>query len=68
MLLEDKATQGIIAQLNRIRKVVDHFDIVAIIRGGGGDVGVSCYNNYDLAKEIALFPIPVITGIGHVTN
>jgi exodeoxyribonuclease VII large subunit len=68
MLQGDKAVQGIIAQLNRIRKVVDHFDVVAIIRGGGGDVGLSCYNNYDLAKEIALFPIPVITGIGHVTN
>jgi exodeoxyribonuclease VII large subunit len=41
---------------------------VAIIRGGGGDVGLSCYNDYNLAKAIALFPIPVITGIGHATN
>jgi hypothetical protein len=37
-------------------KVADHFDVVAIIRGGG-DVGLSCHN-YDLAKEIALFPHP----------
>lgn len=35
---------------------------------GGGDVGLSCYNSYQLAKTIALFPIPVITGIGHATN
>ena len=42
--------------------------MVAIIRGGGGDVGLSSYNNYALAKEIALFPIPVLTGIGHSTN
>ena len=41
---------------------------MAIIRGGGGDIGLSCYNNYQLAKEITLFPIPVITGIGHATN
>jgi exodeoxyribonuclease VII large subunit len=48
--------------------VKQHFDVVAIIRGGGGDVGLSCYNNYELAREIAMFPIPVITGIGHATN
>jgi exodeoxyribonuclease VII large subunit len=48
--------------------VINHFDVVAIIRGGGGDVGLTCYNNYQLSKEIALFPIPVLTGIGHSTN
>jgi exodeoxyribonuclease VII large subunit len=68
VLQGEKAVQSIIAQLERIKKVQHHFDVVAIIRGGGGDIGLSCYNNYDLAKEIALFPIPVITGIGHVTN
>jgi exodeoxyribonuclease VII large subunit len=68
VLQGDKAVSGIIAQLEKIRKVIHHFDAVAIIRGGGGDVGLSCYNNYELAKAIALFPIPVITGIGHVTN
>ena len=45
-----------------------HFDAVAIVRGGGGDIGLSYYNNYQLAKEIALFPLPVLTGIGHITN
>jgi exodeoxyribonuclease VII large subunit len=68
ILQGDKAVPGIIAQLEKIRKVSHHFDAVAIIRGGGGDVGLSCYNNYELAKAITLFPLPVITGIGHVTN
>jgi exodeoxyribonuclease VII large subunit len=68
ILQGDKAVPGITAQLEKIKKVIHHFDAVAIIRGGGGDVGLSCYNNYELAKAIALFPIPVITGIGHVTN
>ena len=68
ILQGDKAVPGIITQLERIKKVIHHFDAVAIIRVGGGDVGLSCYNNYELAKAIALFPIPVITGIGHVTN
>lgn len=68
VLQGEKAVEGIILQLQRIKKVLHHFDIVAIIRGGGGDVGLSCFNNYDLAKEIAVFPIPVFTGIGHATN
>lgn len=68
ILQGDKAVRGIMAQLERIKKVIHHFDAVSIIRGGGGDVGLSCYNNYELAKAIAVFPIPVITGIGHVTN
>lgn len=68
LLQGEKATASIIAQLRRIKKVRRHFDVVAIIRGGGGDIGLSCYNDYELAKEIALFPIPVITGIGHATN
>ncbi|HUR11102.1 MAG TPA: exodeoxyribonuclease VII large subunit [Flavitalea sp.] len=68
VLQGDNAVPGIIQQLKRIKKVIHHFDAVAIIRGGGGDIGLSCYNNYRLAKQIALFPLPVITGIGHVTN
>ena len=68
LLQGDGAVESIINQLNQIKKVKDHFDVVAIVRGGGGDIGLSCYNNYRLAKEIASFPIPVITGIGHATN
>lgn len=68
LLQGDRAVESICGQLLRIRKLADHFDVVAIIRGGGGDVGLSCFNNYELAKQIALFPIPVITGIGHATN
>ncbi|MDP4290274.1 MAG: exodeoxyribonuclease VII large subunit, partial [Bacteroidota bacterium] len=68
LLQGERAVETILNQLNRIRKVIHHFDAVAIIRGGGGDVGLTCYNNFELSKAIALFPIPVITGIGHSTN
>lgn len=68
LLQGDRAVDSILFQLHRIRKVAEHFDVVAIIRGGGGEVGLSCFNDYLLAKAIALFPIPVITGIGHATN
>jgi exodeoxyribonuclease VII large subunit len=68
LLQGDNAVQSIAGQLKRIKKVIRHFDVVAVIRGGGGDIGLSCFNSYQLAKAIALFPIPVITGIGHATN
>lgn len=64
----DPAIEAIQAQLKKIEKVKQHFDVVTIIRGGGGEIGLSCYNNYALAKAIATFPLPVLTGIGHSTN
>jgi exodeoxyribonuclease VII large subunit len=64
----DLAINSIQNQLRKIEKVKHHFDAVAIIRGGGGEIGLSCYNNYELSKAIATFPLPVLTGIGHSTN
>ena len=64
----DAAITSIQNQLKRIEKVKHHFDAVVIIRGGGGEIGMHCYNNYELAKAIASFPLPVLTGIGHSTN
>jgi exodeoxyribonuclease VII large subunit len=68
LLQGDRAVESILYQLGRIRKVAGHFDLVAIIRGGGGDIGLSCFNDQSLARQIALFPLPVLTGIGHATN
>jgi len=68
ILQGDKAVEGIIAQLRIIKQASGQFDMVAIIRGGGGDIGLSCYDDYSLAREIALCPLPVISGIGHSTN
>jgi exodeoxyribonuclease VII large subunit len=68
LLQGEKAVGSMMAQLNRIKKVKDHFDLVVIVRGGGDDIGLSCYNDYRLARAIAEFPLPVLTGIGHSTN
>jgi len=68
LLQGDKSIPSIIKQLVVIAEKIEEYDVVAIIRGGGGEVGLSSYNNYLLAKAIATFPIPVITGIGHSTN
>jgi exodeoxyribonuclease VII large subunit len=68
LLQGDKAVESLLLALKRVRQVAHHFDAVAIIRGGGGDVGLSCFNHIELARTIATFPIPVYTGIGHSTN
>jgi exodeoxyribonuclease VII large subunit len=68
LLQGDQAVTSILNQLSRIERVRHHFDAVAIIRGGGGDIGLTCFNNIDLARKTATFPIPVFTGIGHSTN
>ncbi|WP_134089630.1 exodeoxyribonuclease VII large subunit [Olivibacter sp. XZL3] len=68
LLQGEKSITSIIDQLASIRLHLQRFDVVAIIRGGGGEVGLSSYNNVLLATAIATFPIPVITGIGHATN
>jgi exodeoxyribonuclease VII large subunit len=68
LLQGDGMIPALKAQLERIRGMKDDFDVVAIIRGGGGEVGLASYNKYELAKEIAMFPLPILTGIGHITN
>ncbi|HET7003771.1 MAG TPA: exodeoxyribonuclease VII large subunit [Puia sp.] len=68
LLQGEKAIATMMDQLNRIRRVRDHFDLVVIVRGGGDDIGLSFLNDYRLARAISEFPLPVLTGIGHSTN
>ena len=68
VLQGDRAILTITEQLSQREKKQELFDCVVIIRGGGGDVGLSCYDNYELARRVATFPLPVISGIGHSTN
>lgn len=44
------------------------FDAVIIVRGGGSIIDLECFNDYQLARQVALCTLPVITGIGHTTN
>ncbi len=68
LLQGDPAVKSISDALDRIRPYTHSFDAVAIIRGGGGETGLDCYDSYHLAKVVASFPAPVLTGIGHATN
>ncbi len=68
LMLGEQAVSDIQGSLKAILARMTEFDAVCIIRGGGGDAALQCFNNYDLAKAVALFPLPIFSGIGHVTN
>lgn len=68
LLQGEGAVYSMLQAFERIEAVAEFFDAVLIIRGGGGDVGLSCYNDYRLCRAVALCSLPVLTGIGHSTN
>lgn len=55
----------VISALDSINSRIDDFDCVVIIRGGGATVDMSGFNTLLLAENVANFPLPIITGIGH---
>lgn len=59
------APSGIISALDRIADRAADFDAVLIIRGGGSNFDLACFDDYDLAVNIAQYPLPVMTAIGH---
>lgn len=52
--------------LSRMEK--ERYDILVIIRGGGDNVDLHCFDSYKLGKAIACFPLPVLSGIGHTRD
>ena len=62
------AEEGIIAALDTIAQEIDNWDVVVIIRGGGATSDLGCFDTYDLANNCAQFPLPIITGIGHLRD
>ena len=56
---------SIISALNKINERQNEFDAVVIIRGGGATSDLSGFDTLALAENVANFPLPVITGIGH---
>ncbi|KGO93641.1 exodeoxyribonuclease VII large subunit [Flavobacterium subsaxonicum] len=44
------------------------YDAVVIVRGGGAQTDFLIFDNYRIARTVAKFPIPIITGIGHQKN
>lgn len=58
----------LVKQLEQIATKQHLFDVVVIVRGGGSQTDLKPFDDFELAKTIALFPLPVLTGIGHDRN
>ena len=41
------------------------YDAILILRGGGSELDLSCFDDFTLAVTIATCPVPVVTAIGH---
>ena len=60
----EKAPESIINALHQIFEL-NNFDLVVLIRGGGSQLDLDCFDDYELSSHIAQFSMPVLTGIGH---
>ena len=62
----EQVEKSIIATLNNIyAQGQKSYDCVVIIRGGGATADLSGFDTLALAENVAQFPLPIITGIGH---
>ncbi|PZR41593.1 MAG: exodeoxyribonuclease VII large subunit [Azospira oryzae] len=64
----DNAHLLILQQLKLIEQSKEQFDLVAIVRGGGSQTDFKPFDEYELCRYTAAFPIPILTGIGHDRN
>jgi len=61
----EQVESSVISVLNSIYERIDDFDAVCILRGGGATADLSGFDTLALAENVAQFPLPAITGIGH---
>lgn len=61
----NEVENSVISALNSIAEEHDKWDVVVIIRGGGSVTDLSGFDTLALGENVAQFPLPIITGIGH---
>lgn len=61
----DGAPSSITDALGRVEAADEKYDAVLILRGGGSNLDLACFDDYGLCIAIACCSIPVYTAIGH---
>jgi exodeoxyribonuclease VII large subunit len=61
----NESPDSVAAAMAKIAKHKDRFDAIVIIRGGGSQTDLSCFDDYKIAAAIGQSPLAVLTGIGH---
>ena len=63
-IMQGEGVEGSI--INALERIYNEpYDCVVIIRGGGATSDMSGFDTLALAENVANFPLPIITGIGH---
>ncbi len=61
----ESTSQTVINALDQIYERENEYDLVVLIRGGGSKLDLMAFDTYELAINVAQFPLPVLCGIGH---
>lgn len=61
----ERVESSVIEALDAILYETEVWDAVVIIRGGGATTDLHGFDSYLLAANVAQYPLPVLTGIGH---
>lgn len=61
----EQTERTVIDALDKIAADAAKYDAVVIIRGGGSAGDLRWFDAYNLACNVAQFPLPIFTGIGH---
>ncbi|MEY2460969.1 MAG: exodeoxyribonuclease large subunit [Acidimicrobiaceae bacterium] len=69
VVLADARVQGLEAEASVLealdRLLAFPVDVVCIVRGGGARTDLAAFDSEVIARAIASYPLPVLTGIGH---
>jgi len=64
--VQGRATESsVLNALDWFRPRQGHFDVILICRGGGSRTDLAWFDTEALGRAVALFPIPIVSGIGH---
>jgi exodeoxyribonuclease VII large subunit len=61
----ESAEASLVPAFRQVSRHAHLFDVLVLVRGGGGTTDLDCFDRYAVAYQIAQCPLPVITGIGH---
>jgi exodeoxyribonuclease VII large subunit len=64
----DRAEASIVKAIERCFDDSSRLDVVVIVRGGGGQTDLHCFDSYEIARAVAHLPVPVVSGIGHLRD